>query len=341
MARRVGRLRPGAGGSGGGGGGGALRLFAREIGRAALALVALVLGVAATASFFEGAVEESGGVWWMLLIAFGLALAVAAFAMGMVFLLVGSLVAATAEAWAALVGGGGGREGRPGVLAAANLATLGLALWGGAALYRTGVEAVELGWAVQGVLLGLAGVIFGLLPAIPRVVFAIRGGRRTAGAHAPRGAAGGERRRLAGLAGQAGQAGQGAALFVTLATLGVGLSMAVAEVTPPLRFRGAERPIPYGDWARGCVDDDLDGCERSVRLRIVAPRAGVLRVEDLQAHCDVRVQSGEEGAQAAVGADGETRWRDVQVAAGDVLRVAVDAESSSPCTWSVRWRWRP
>lgn len=333
------------------------------MGLAALGLVALVLGVAATASFFEVAVEEGGGVWWQIIISYGLALAVAGLAMGLVLVLVGAHVAATAEAWTALIAGSEPPRGEagPGVLAVANLLTWGLTTWAGVARYQAGVHNVELGWAVQGMLLGLAGVVFGLLPAIPRLVTALRrsgaagdgdpggaSGRRPGGRGAPRGArwggasaAGGAGQSAAGRARRA--AGEGAAVFVTLAALGLGLSMAVAEVAPALRFRGAERPIPYGDWADGCVDDELEGCERAAALRIEAPRAGIIRVEALQSQCAITVQR--EGVPVGtddhLGADMSTR-RDVSVGAGERVRVTVgQAAPPSVCTWSVRWRWAP
>ncbi|MCC6997975.1 MAG: hypothetical protein IT370_25400 [Deltaproteobacteria bacterium] len=217
----------------------------KELGTNLLAMAALLLGLMLIKIFFGLAVSETSAVW-QAPIAFGLALAATALGLTMVYAAVRATTSQMAEGWLGLLTGrvppgyARGGDGLRGVMA---LALLGAACYFGLLLFRKGAREGELNWALEGLFLMAGGLVFGLLPAIPRLYFAGRGAGGTAQQRRdrPGRGSGGDGGKRAGKGVR-----DGVTLFVTLAVLGVGLGLAAIDITVAARDRGkvVARPAP-------------------------------------------------------------------------------------------------
>ncbi len=213
----------------------------KELGTNLLAMAALLLGLMLIKIFFGLAVSETSEVW-QAPIAFGLALAATGLGLAMVFVAVRATTSQMAEGWLGMLTGrvppGHGRDG-DGLRGVMALALLAAAAYFGLLLFRKGAREGELNWALEGLFLMASGVVFGLLPAIPRLYFAARGGsgggtgkqRRDRPGRGTGGDGGAGRRAGKGVK-------DGVTLFVTLAVLGVGLGLAAIDITVAARDRG-------------------------------------------------------------------------------------------------------
>ncbi len=270
--------------------------FFKELGGGLLAIVAMTLGLLLIAVFFEVAVEESSE-WWNWPIAFGLALTVTGVAL---FLIGGAAVYTCVEAalgWTGMLAGyrpeGFDRRAGNRTRAIADLMLFVLCGYLGLRLFRHGAAEGALNWAIEGLFFAGAGVVFGLLPLVPRLYFELsrkgrgapRQPRRERGAKRAQAESGDDKldRKL----------GDGVVVLVGLAALGIGLSMAVTNTTATLRMRDGRATLAYGDWADGCVGE-IDCPSEEARLTIVAKRSGLIRVEYL-GDCEFELLDGDGG----------------------------------------------
>lgn len=336
----------------------------RELGRNTLVIIATTLGLIAIAAFFEVAVEISTA-WWEWIIGLTIATVVAFFALGIILVAISSSVGMTAVGWLGIFAGrvppGFGRGANNLQRAIGNLALFGGAVYLGRRLYLHGDAEGELNWALEGLFLMGAGVLFGLLAAVPRLYFATKRGWgeviRLDGLR-PESSRRAARRQRARDEGrdkdELPEAAENIAVLITLAMLGVGLSMAVVNSTFMLRTRDGRATLPYNDWLEGCIDRDRDLPECSVDaiFSFTARRADRLRVEvSGQCPATLRDTAGEgiatldETEKKALGIPpserGErTRWV-FDPAPGTEYRVHLEPGGDGACFYSVRYLEEP
>lgn len=212
-----------------GGEAGGLRDFARELGRVAGAVAATFVGLvllSACCLWFVEDVEE----WWQALVAGALALGIGALALVGIAASAGAHLADAAAGWAGLALRRAPRSfsRAVGPRALADLLAFAVCAAGGLLAFRAGVVHGELHWSIQGLLLVVAGGLFGLVPLAPRLALL--------------------RARRAGRAWKVTDedAARDDALVAPIlaACLGVGLSMGVTDAVAAVRARRAGPPSP-------------------------------------------------------------------------------------------------
>lgn len=283
--------------------------FAREVGRAAAAVAVTFVGLVllmASVTWFVEDVEE----WWQALVAAALAVAIAAGALTAIGATAGGLLAEAAAGWAGLL-----RRRAPqavardaGPRAAADLVVAAACAAGGALAFRAGAAAGEVHWSVEGLLLVVAGGLFGLGPLVPRaaLLLARRRGRPWKVQDDGAGAA---------------DALIGAALA---ACLGVGLSMGVADAFASVRRR------PPGPLAPGVA---LEG--RLVdRPGLPWPRRASLELPPVQGP-GVRLALELTGCAARLEPGGPVGPGTVELRPGQA-RLVLEPTSDAPAAWRVR-----
>jgi hypothetical protein len=221
--------------SDGGGEAGGLRDFARELGRVAAAVAATFVGLvllSACCLWFVEDVEE----WWQALVAGALALALAGLLLWGIAASAGAHLADAAAGWAGLALRRAPRSfsRAAGARALADLLAFAACAAGGLLAFRAGAVRGELHWSIQGLLLVVAGGLFGLVPLAPRLALL--------------------RARRAGRAWKVvdGDATRDDALVAPIlaACLGVGLSMGVTDAVAVVRARRAGAPTPVDGGGR-------------------------------------------------------------------------------------------
>jgi len=330
----------------------------RELGRNTLVIVGTTLGLIATAAFFEVGVDIASA-WWEWVIGLAIASVVAFFALAIIFAATSSSIGVTAVGWLGIFVGrvppGFGRGDHNLQRAIGDLALFAGAAYLGRALYLHGDAEGQLNWALEGLFLIGAGVVFGLLAAIPRLYFATKRGRGEVvaldGLRPDRGRRA-ARRQKAREKGRDKQelpaAAEDVAVLITLAMLGVALSMAVVNSVFKLRTRDGRATLPYNDWLEGCLDRDLPECSKDATFSFTARSRDRVRVEVVgQCASTLRTATGE--AVATLGA-AELKARGIPLPArgarsrlvfdpapGTEYHVKLTTESDDVCFYSVRY----
>lgn len=323
----------------------------RELGGRLLITVGTALGLLVIAVFFDTALAM-GEAAWQLVVGLAVATGLAVLALGAIHAAMAASVGRTAIGWWGMVAGrvppGFGRGDHNLGRAVGDLAAFGLGLPAGLALSRHGMAAGNGGLAIAGLMLAGAAVLFGLVAAVPRLYFALRGSGRSVSAVERAGRRRG-RARTAGGAGGADRADD-VALLVTAGLLGIALSMCTARTIERRREDDPRRALARGDWARGCVATPATaGCPAAVTITLAPRRARPLRLESLSscvialATVDGRpVRARDPAALAALaarqGATDEVRRFELDVDPGVVYRLTPAPPSGLPrCGFSVRY----
>jgi hypothetical protein len=287
-----------------------MQAFVKELGTGLVAIVGITLGLLLIAVFFEVGVD-SIEAWWHPPLSLGLALGISGFALLGVYAAVDSTLSRAAAGWLGMLSGRPAPGFSPadgnGARALASASLLVFCAVTGLMLFRHGVSAGALNWAVEGLFLVAAGLLLGFLPIIPRLYFM----RRHAGVAAPQHARGrgrrkgrkGKARAMLQLGGRLENGDSRVAYFACLAILGIGLSMAVAGAVASFRLRDGRAALAYGDWAEGCVDPSGDSfsCARDVRLTLIPAYNRRLRVEPVG--CPIELYASDGAVAPRLGAN--------------------------------------
>ncbi len=328
--------------------------------------VATALAVLVIAVFYDVALDLAGAAWEYavgLAVATGLAVgALAVIHRGMT-----ATVGRTAVGWWGMVAGrvpaGFGPGDRNAARAAGDVLAFAIATPAGLALAARGARDGQHGWSTAGLMLVAAGVVFGLIAAVPRLYFAHRqrGRRRDDGRRddaAPEVAKRG-RRRGRGRGTRDGAPGASpadraddVAVLVTAALLGIALSMCTASTLARWRERHGPRELARGDWLEGCaaVEPGADACPAAVDITLVPRRARLLRVEAVTT-CALSVATADGRAvvtpdEAAMRAAAERPPREIttqafRLDASDGARYVLTLRpppGAPACRFSVRYR---
>ena len=252
---------------------GRLEAFGRELGKVAGGVVLIAVALVVSSMVVAYPVTDAVGAGEIIgAVVLGLGLLVGAFFLaGWAVLDVGEDLAI---GWVGLLSGEVPprfAKGAPNAAKAAAHAVVLVGLLGaGAALFAVGVAQVELQRAIEGLLLGLAGLVYGLGPLIPRLVYWRR--------HAP------------ATHQEPEEKNPRAAIFMMLAVLGLGLAMGADTVAWHVRARGGHVVLPYGDWVEGFHTGEGAG---PVTLELRPRRAGLVRVESYGCRVsDLRTSAG-------------------------------------------------
>jgi hypothetical protein len=238
---------------------GRLKAFALELGKVAGGVVLIGVALVISSMVVEYPVTDAvGAVEVLMAVVFGLGLLVGAFFLaGWAVLDVGEDLAI---GWVGLLSGEVPprfAKGAPNAAKAAAHAVVLVGLLGaGAALFAAGVAQVELQRAIEGLLLALAALVYGLGPLIPRLVY--------------------WRRHAAATHHEAEDKNPRAAIFMMLAVLGLGLAMGADTVAWHLRASSGHVVLPYGDWFERFSLSEGAG---PITLELRPRRAGLVRVE--------------------------------------------------------------
>jgi hypothetical protein len=207
--------------------------------------------------------------------------------------------------------------------AAADLAAFAAAAALGLVLARRGVAAAAPSHVFLGGALILSGALFGLVPAVPRLVWAARPTAVAAPGEAPV------------------AAGATAFAFVALAVAGLQLASGLAELVPRF-FHHGRLPLRAGAWERGCVSAPGNQyCPASRRYVVVPPGDGAVRLEWRATAGRCHVAASDAGAVRLDAAADDGTFARLEVAAGrelDVILAGTDAES---CWYMLRYRSAP
>lgn len=305
---------------------GRFKTFALELGKVAggVALIAVALVISSMVVEYP-VTDAADAAEVVMAVVLGLGLLVGAFFLaGWAVLDVGEDLAI---GWVGLLSGEVPprfAKGAPNAAKAAAHAVVLVGLLGaGAALLQAGVAQVELKRAIQGLLLALAALVYGLAPLIPRLVY--------------------WRRHAAATHDEPEDKNPRAAIFMILAVLGLGLAMGADTVAWHLRARTGHVVLPYGDWFDRF---SLSAGAGPVTLELRPRRAGLLRIESYG--CSVTELRTPDGAPVKLLSPAELRRRGVVAPDDSMKLLAFEAaagrryEASVPReVCSVRYRRHP
>jgi hypothetical protein len=251
--------------------------------------------------------------WWQWLVTAALALCVVAGALTGIARTAGGLLSEAGAGWVGMLLGraGGASTHQAGPRALADAAVLVLCVVAGLALFRLGAARGELHWALEGLLLALAGVLFGLLPLVPRLSFlrSRRAGKVRGGGSPP-------------------AEDDPLVIFVLATCLGLGLSMGVSQGFASVRGR-APREVSLDAWAEGTLVD-RPGLPYLRRVTLPLPAVsgpGELRLELELVGCAARLA----GARAPL----EPGQRSVELQPHHA-DVTLEPTSQEPATYRLR-----
>lgn len=324
--------------------------------------VATALAVLVIAVFYDVALDLAGAAWEYA-VGLAVATALAVGALAVIHQGMAATVGRTAVGWWGMMAGrvpaGFGPGDRNAARAAGDVLAFAIATPAGLALAARGARDGQHGWSTAGLMLVAAGVVFGLIAAVPRLYFARRrlDDARRADA-ASEGARRGRRRRRGQRDGTPGASpadrADDVAVLVTAALLGIALSMCTASTLARWRERHGPRELARGDWLAGCAavepEAGADACPAAVDVTLVPRRARVLRVEAVTT-CALSVATADGRAvvtpdEAAMRAAAERPPREIttqafRLDASDGARYVLTLRpppGAPACRFSVRYR---
>lgn len=236
--------------------------FTQEVGRALLAIVATTFSLVWLMSLVTSVAEATEALEVVVNVV--LSLVTGVIALGVIGYTAGFVLETTAAGWVGLFTRQVPRPytGRSynQTRAIADLVVLVLCVVLGLLLFRHGAAKGYLHWALQGLLLIVAGGVFGLLPLVPRVGIALA------------------RRRMKGWRVVDHEDNEKLLVFVLATMLGVGLSMGVTSAIGAVRARGAKRTVAVGALVEGVVVG-RGGSSWPEQVELTLPEARTARVE--------------------------------------------------------------
>ncbi|MCP4135797.1 MAG: hypothetical protein GY754_32815 [bacterium] len=234
-----------------------LKIIGMEIGVAVLSTVVLLVSLVFIQGILDWAFEVHDVIEGITAVVFGIiVLAAGVCAVGFT---AGLLLQAVSEGWMGMLSGWipeyfSDRKENV-ILAWGNIAFALVSISGGVLLFRLGVKSVTQSRALMGLLFVLSGILFGLIPLVPRVYFARKKGKAPI---------------------QKKSKSFNTAILVAIAVLGIGLSMSVNTFIISYRLSNDTAVMAYGDWIEG---ETIYRNKKDIIIKLVPKNSRMIRFE--------------------------------------------------------------